>query len=40
MAMERAGFRPLLVEGHDDNLKLTTQSDRAQIEFLLLRGVD
>jgi 2-C-methyl-D-erythritol 4-phosphate cytidylyltransferase len=40
MAMERAGFRPLLVEGHDDNLKLTTQSDCAQIEFLLLRGVD
>ncbi|SFM96250.1 2-C-methyl-D-erythritol 4-phosphate cytidylyltransferase [Dokdonella immobilis] len=40
MAMERAGFRPLLVEGRDDNLKLTTQADRAQIEFLLLRGVD
>ena len=40
MAMERAGFRPLLVEGCDDNLKLTTLADRAQIEFLLLRGVD
>lgn len=35
MAMERAGFRPLLVEGHDDNLKVTTPADRELAEFLL-----
>jgi 2-C-methyl-D-erythritol 4-phosphate cytidylyltransferase len=35
MAMEYAGFRPLLVEGRDDNLKVTTASDRDLAEFLL-----
>jgi 2-C-methyl-D-erythritol 4-phosphate cytidylyltransferase len=37
MAMERKGFRPLLVEGSDDNLKVTTSADMALAEFLLLR---
>jgi 2-C-methyl-D-erythritol 4-phosphate cytidylyltransferase len=37
MAMERAGCRPLLVEGSDDNLKVTTPADLALAEYLLLR---
>lgn len=37
MAMERAGFRPLLVEGAEDNLKVTTAADFALAEFLLAR---
>jgi 2-C-methyl-D-erythritol 4-phosphate cytidylyltransferase len=37
MAMERAGHRPLLVEGCDDNLKVTTPADTALAEYLLLR---
>lgn len=35
MAMERMGLRPHLVEGRDDNIKVTTPSDRALVEFLL-----
>lgn len=35
MAMERAGARPRLVEGRDDNLKVTTPADLALAEFLL-----
>ncbi len=35
MAMERAGFSPLLVEGAEDNIKVTTASDFALAEFLL-----
>ena len=35
MAMERAGHRPLLVEGSDDNIKVTTAPDFALAEFLL-----
>jgi 2-C-methyl-D-erythritol 4-phosphate cytidylyltransferase len=35
MAMERQGHRPLLVEGSDDNLKVTTAADLALVEFLL-----
>lgn len=35
MAMELAGFRPLLVEGSEDNLKVTTVSDRHLAAFLL-----
>ncbi len=35
MAMELAGFHPLLVEGSDDNLKVTTASDRDLAEYLL-----
>ncbi len=35
MAMERAGHRPLLVEGSDDNIKVTTSPDFALAEFLL-----
>ena len=37
MAIERQGGRPRLVEGRDDNLKVTTQADRALVEFLLDR---
>ena len=37
MAMERAGNRPLLVEGSDDNIKITTAADVALAEFLLMR---
>lgn len=37
MAMERIGFKPLLVEGSDDNLKVTTPADRALAEYLLRR---
>lgn len=35
MAMELAGFAPLLVEGAEDNLKVTTAADMALAEFLL-----
>jgi 2-C-methyl-D-erythritol 4-phosphate cytidylyltransferase len=35
MAMERAGHRPLLVEGSEDNIKVTTAPDFAMAEFLL-----
>ena len=35
MAMERQGLRPLLVEGADDNFKITTPADLARFEFLL-----
>lgn len=35
MAMEHAGFAPLLVEGAEDNIKVTTASDFALAEFLL-----
>jgi 2-C-methyl-D-erythritol 4-phosphate cytidylyltransferase len=37
MAMERQGQRPLLVEGSDDNFKITTPADLARFEFELLR---
>jgi len=37
MAMERAGFAPLLVEGAEDNLKITTPADFVLAEFLLAR---
>jgi len=39
MAMERSGQRPLLVEGAEDNIKVTTPADFALAEFLLARGV-
>lgn len=35
MAMEHAGFAPLLVEGAEDNIKVTTAADFALAEFLL-----
>jgi len=35
--MERAGHRPLLVEGAEDNIKVTTPADLALAEFLLRR---
>ncbi len=37
MAMELAGFAPLLVEGAEDNIKVTTAADFALAEFLLTR---
>lgn len=37
MAMERAGIAPLLVEGAEDNIKITTRADLALAEFLLER---
>lgn len=37
MALEHAGLRPRLVEGREDNIKLTTPADRALVEFLLAR---
>lgn len=39
MAMELAGFAPLLVEGAEDNIKVTTAADFALAEFLLARTV-
>lgn len=41
MAMERCGQRPLLVEGAESNIKVTTQADLELAEFLLQRqGID
>ncbi|TDR39426.1 2-C-methyl-D-erythritol 4-phosphate cytidylyltransferase [Tahibacter aquaticus] len=37
MAMERAGFAPLLVEGAEDNIKVTTPADLLLAEFLLAK---
>jgi 2-C-methyl-D-erythritol 4-phosphate cytidylyltransferase len=37
MAMERAGHHPLLVEGSESNIKVTTPADLALAEFLLGR---
>ena len=37
MAVERLGLRPRLVEGREDNLKVTTPADLALVEFLLAR---
>jgi 2-C-methyl-D-erythritol 4-phosphate cytidylyltransferase len=35
MAMERQGLRPLLVEGSEDNFKITTAADLARFEYVL-----
>ena len=37
MAVERLGLHPVLVEGREDNLKVTTPADLALAEFLLAR---
>ena len=37
MAMERQGLRPLLVEGREDNFKITTPADLARFEFETMR---
>lgn len=37
MAMERCGYFPLLVEGTEDNIKVTTPADLKLAEFLLER---
>ncbi len=39
MAVERLGLRPALVEGREDNLKVTTPADLALVEFLLLQAM-
>ena len=33
--MERMGAQPALVEGREDNLKVTTQADLALADYLL-----
>lgn len=38
MAMERAGHRPLLVEGAESNIKVTTPVDMTLAEYLLSRS--
>ena len=38
MAVERLGRKPRLVEGREDNLKVTTPADLALAEFLLARA--
>ncbi|KAF1720037.1 2-C-methyl-D-erythritol 4-phosphate cytidylyltransferase [Pseudoxanthomonas wuyuanensis] len=35
MAMERLGHRPLLIEGSENNFKITTPADLARFEFVL-----
>ena len=35
MAMERAGYRPRLIEGRDDNIKVTTVADLEFAAYLL-----
>ncbi|MEP6634035.1 MAG: 2-C-methyl-D-erythritol 4-phosphate cytidylyltransferase [Luteimonas sp.] len=35
MAMERQGHRPLLIEGAEDNFKITTPADLARFEYIL-----
>ncbi len=37
MAMERLGLKPLLVEGSEDNIKVTTPADIALAESILKR---
>lgn len=37
MAIERIGLKPLLVEGAEDNIKITTPADLPMAEFLLGR---
>jgi len=37
MAMERQGLRPLLVEGAEDNFKVTTPADLARFAYILSR---
>jgi 2-C-methyl-D-erythritol 4-phosphate cytidylyltransferase len=40
MAMERAGHRPLLVEGSEGNIKVTTPDDLALAAFILARQTE
>ena len=37
MAMERAGIHARLVEGSEDNFKITTPADLARFEFMVAR---
>ena len=36
--MERIGLKPQLVEGSEDNIKVTTPADLALAEFILARN--
>ena len=38
MAMELQGLRPLLVEGSEDNFKITTPADLARFEFIVAQA--
>ncbi|MFY2764200.1 2-C-methyl-D-erythritol 4-phosphate cytidylyltransferase [Arenimonas sp. MALMAid1274] len=38
MAMERLGLKPCLVEGSEDNIKVTTPADLALAEFILAQA--
>lgn len=38
MAMELLGLRPLLIEGSEDNFKVTTPADLARFEYTLARS--
>ncbi|MGA9422844.1 MAG: 2-C-methyl-D-erythritol 4-phosphate cytidylyltransferase, partial [Rhodanobacteraceae bacterium] len=38
MAMEYTGHKPLLVEGSEDNIKVTTPADFALAAYLVKRG--
>jgi 2-C-methyl-D-erythritol 4-phosphate cytidylyltransferase len=38
MAIERLGLKPMLVEGAEDNIKVTTPSDLALAEFIISRA--
>ena len=38
MAMELQGLRPLLIEGSEDNFKVTTPADLARFEYVLARS--
>lgn len=38
MAMERLGLKPCLVEGSEDNIKVTTPADLALAEFILAQS--
>jgi len=40
MAMERLGLKPLLVEGREDNIKVTTRADLALAAFILSHDGD
>ena len=40
MAMERQGLRPLLVEGSEDNFKITTPADLVRFAFELARRAE
>jgi 2-C-methyl-D-erythritol 4-phosphate cytidylyltransferase len=36
-AVEKLGYRPMMIQGHSDNIKVTTSDDLALAEHYLLR---